>query len=360
MPATISIPAIGPVRKEIVYAAGAGIVGVVGYAWFKAGAGGGGGKEAIQQVVPASEILPVTDYQNPQGYGNSSGVFPGNVDPNAITSNSEWTQQAIEYLVSIGYNATFVSTTLGKFLGRQPLNAIEKDLVRTALAAMGPPPEGGPYPVGVDAPPTATLPAPATTAPPPRPSGLKILLRMGDWILLDWSASDRAEYYTVHEQSAIGQSSQTTRETRYWVRGLAPGMAHTFTVRAVRGDQQSEAATTVGSTEGATGGHPYENTEYQNAAPEGSGTGVSQQPVTNLRITGVSRSSINLDWDAPEGAETFLISEQSSKGSSSQTSVGSSFTKSGLLSNLPHTFTVFANGPNGRSPGVAVSANTAP
>lgn len=143
MAETINIPGLGPTKAVYVYAGGALVVGIVGYAWWK-----NSQSQPTDFVGADPDDYAVGDYDSPLGNtgGNSSGSFTS-VDPAAIDTNSEWTQYAIEKMSNVGWEAGSVSAALGKYLSRQGLTEDEIRIVQTALAVAGPPPVGGPYPI---------------------------------------------------------------------------------------------------------------------------------------------------------------------------------------------------------------------
>lgn len=158
MAATVELPAVGKVDQRWVIAGGALVAGLVGYAWWtRSGetgtegeiigydsegnaiyAGGEGAYDALGfPLQPGS----TPDYRPPTIVDSN---YTGEA-PDAIDTNAEWTQAAINVLTSYGASPVAVSSALGKYLDRRPLNSVEMDLVRQAIAAAGPPPVGGPY-----------------------------------------------------------------------------------------------------------------------------------------------------------------------------------------------------------------------
>jgi hypothetical protein len=128
MPETVTI-AGKKMPKNVVIVGGAVAAGVVGYAWFTSGRG---------DETPAPQLPePVPEPTDDPGFSISGGGGPPG-------TNAEWTQKAIDYLINYGIDATALSSALGKFLDRKPLNKVEADLVRQAMAVAGIPPQFGP------------------------------------------------------------------------------------------------------------------------------------------------------------------------------------------------------------------------
>lgn len=156
MAETINVPGLGPTKSVYVYAGGALVVGIVGYAWWK-----NSQNQAQTDYVGASpDDYGVSDYDSPLGNsgGNSGGSYDS-TDPDAIRTNAQWTAFAVEKLATYNYDAAAVSSALGKYLARQGLTENEVGIVQQAIAVAGPPPIGGPYPI------TNALPSNPVTKP---------------------------------------------------------------------------------------------------------------------------------------------------------------------------------------------------
>jgi hypothetical protein len=153
VPDTVKVPGLGPTNKKWVYAGGALIVGLVGYAyWTRA-------KQApvVEPVNPDAlpeDRVPFTDQDVSSGAGQSfSGGLP--------TTVAEWVQRATDRLAEFSADPLAVAAALGKFVTRQQLTATEADIVRQAIGQFGPPP-GETLPILLLPPNT---PPPVTSAP---------------------------------------------------------------------------------------------------------------------------------------------------------------------------------------------------
>lgn len=153
---------IAGLPKKYVYAGALVSVGILGYAYWRAGS-------ASTTTDPAEYVEAAADeYDSPLGNSgtNSSLTSNGNVDPDAIDTNAKWTQAAVAGLQSVGYDAAKVSSALGKLLGFKQLTASEADIAQTAKGMFGEPPQGGPYPIKESLPtPTPTKPTVTLKAP---------------------------------------------------------------------------------------------------------------------------------------------------------------------------------------------------
>jgi hypothetical protein len=163
MPENVKVPGIGPVKSTYVWVAGAVVVGIVGYAWLSRG------RAASAPVVDPGDVA--------LGEPTVPVVNDSNLDltapSNEPRTNAEWTQRAVEFLVSGGVDGGFAQRTLGKFLGHRGLTPQEQDVVLSALAGVGAPPVGGPYPIN-----SSPIPEPGPAPVVPYKSAVK-LARVG-------------------------------------------------------------------------------------------------------------------------------------------------------------------------------------
>lgn len=166
MPGQVKLPGIGPVDQKWLYAGGALVAGIVGWAYLHrptpaptdpgAGSGDFGSGEGVDDGSGWTSAPP-------PGGSTVTGGDP--VDPEHLppTTNAEWTRRVIDYLAgSLGWDAGTVAAALGKYLARQPIApGTESDTIAAALAAWGKPPQGE-YSVILQPPPVVTTPPPAT------------------------------------------------------------------------------------------------------------------------------------------------------------------------------------------------------
>lgn len=196
--AKIDLPVIGPVSTTWVYVAGAGIAGIVVYAWWTGGGGGG-----ADNAQPPDPTQLYDAYGNPVGVGVDEYVPPkapplgGEVSnterPPVPITNSEWTLLATDHLSTLGFEPTAIAVALGKFLTRQRLTAQEATFVQSAVAAYGQPPQNGPWPI------QTALPTPTPTPKPKRPPAPSSVTGRGGrarWSA-SWSAVPGATSYEV-------------------------------------------------------------------------------------------------------------------------------------------------------------------
>jgi hypothetical protein len=164
--ASVKVPGLGQTPRKYVWAGAAAVAGVAGYAWLRAGSSGGGAvvEPGVDSAGLSGDLAGGDSYSNPA----PGGAVPDPTAGAAPRTNSEWTQRVTDDLVNVGYDITMIAATLGKYLDRKPLSTAEADIVRTAWAYEGRPPEGTFSIVPATTPTTGTpttLPAPKVPAP---------------------------------------------------------------------------------------------------------------------------------------------------------------------------------------------------
>lgn len=247
--ATVTLPGIGAVDQKYVYAGGAVVAGIVGYAWWR----------RSQEPPPASwadvdpaDLIPSTEHVSP---GGGSNLPPSTGDGRPlITTNDQWAAAATDRLSSIGYTPQFVAEALGAFLARQDLSALQAAAVLAAKAQLGEPPVGGPWPVKVKGPSGGDggehTPLGAVT-------NLRATGSTRNTITLAWNAVPGATNYVVRVGGQGGQPKNwpagwdSTTGTTYTVSGLPyPGTAYWISVNAERGTDSGGQARINASTSG--------------------------------------------------------------------------------------------------------------
>lgn len=139
----VKVPGIGNVEQKWVFGGAALVLGIVGYAWWKRGtAAADTGVTTQEPVTDPFTDASVDAYQGAFGTpaltahpDTGDSIFPP-------TTNDEWTRRAIEALTTVNYDPTAAAAALGKYITRQSLSAPEADMVRYAVAVVGPPPVG--------------------------------------------------------------------------------------------------------------------------------------------------------------------------------------------------------------------------
>src|SRR6266496_664191 len=139
MPDTLKVPVLGPTKKGYVWAGAALVLGIVGYAWYSRG------KSTETAPTDATAGIPDT-VPTDLGPADLSTVSTGggvsDTGLTFITTNAEWTADAVSKMVDLGYDSVTVSSALGKFLASQQVTQDEANLINTAIALSGHPPVG--------------------------------------------------------------------------------------------------------------------------------------------------------------------------------------------------------------------------
>jgi hypothetical protein len=153
---TVRLPGIGEVDQRWVWVGLAAAGGIALWVWSR----GSSSTEATTETDPLTglstdaTVSGDVDYANPAPVVTRDNTIDDSGDV-SITTNSRWSAVVTEDLGMLGYEPGFVGATLGKYLSNQPLKSDEAELIRTAWAYRGKPPEG----------PTSFTTTPGTGAP---------------------------------------------------------------------------------------------------------------------------------------------------------------------------------------------------
>lgn len=188
--AEVDVPGIGNVKTEYVYAGGALVAGIAGYAWWKKRRSDAAGPV----VLNPNDVVPATGY-SPAPSGDSTV----NVDGTAgkITTNSQWTSFVVDKISAYGFDPTTASVALGKWITHStgPWVQLDIDIIRQAVGLAGYPPEGGPWPI----PTVTTTPGTGgggTSGAMKAPGGLHVNKAVGT-VQIVWDADNATDMYRV-------------------------------------------------------------------------------------------------------------------------------------------------------------------
>jgi hypothetical protein len=227
---TVKIPGIGPVEKKWVYISGAFVVGLVGYAYWN------------KSRADASES-EISDYTEGPGYAMDSGVDeyvnPGGSQApveedyiTAPTTNAEWAQKAIAFLVDNGYDPIEASIAVGRYMARQTLSSTQANMIRAASGPLGPPPVGS-YPITSEPTPTTPTPTQPKLVAPTGLSAHDIGRTTAGFI---WNAVSGDRWYEL--QRSGRSQTYNTASTHVSITGLKPNTRYSVKVRAVGMDKK--------------------------------------------------------------------------------------------------------------------------
>lgn len=234
--ATVKLPGIGPVDSKYVYGGGALIVGIVGFAYWRAR-----NAEPTTADYTSPDEYTEADYAvDDYGYdggatdyaGANGGSPPTYVDQNPNPStDSEWSSRAVEVMESYGVPTLAMLAALGKYFAGLEMTESEAAYIRQARAVLGTPP-GGDKPIKVGAP---TPPAPTPTDKAPgQVTGLK------SWgngpsrmtVPIAWTKVTGAAYYKIY-RTDVAYDVGTSTSTQDTIGGLTPNTTYKFQVTAV-------------------------------------------------------------------------------------------------------------------------------
>ncbi len=239
-----------------------------GYSTGSGGSGGGGSTDAGSSSVPW-----------PWGYDANGNPLPapvpgGTANPGgSITTNADWTTQAIGILENGGISAEVASGAITGVLGGLGVTSDQEAYFLRAVGVLGDPPQGYPKPIRLVAPPSDQTPIPTPTptpeptpapepAPTPEPApkpvpvptpkpttaGKKVPNKPGGiktsktatTVKLDWNPVSGADGYVMYRNG-----SRITKVTYsvYTFTGLKANTSYTFGIATVDGKVMSPQAT---------------------------------------------------------------------------------------------------------------------
>jgi len=240
----VKVPVVGNVKSTWLYAGGAAVAGIVGYAWWTRGGGSGETTEDFAVELPATDYVPPTVVDSGINVGGAAQGEP------IARTNVEWRTMAQEQGEGLGFSQTTVASALTKYLGKSRLTATEAAAMAAIVAILGQPPTGGPYTIsGGDPEPPAAHEVLAVTGLRWEPGGQN---PPGYWDLpvsyhgvIAWTPLTGASGYRVRARSGGGV---TETEPLHQALALPPG-THTYYVTPLfadnrRGEEASITFTT--------------------------------------------------------------------------------------------------------------------
>jgi len=170
--------------------------------------------------------------QASSGLGTSTDTGTGgSTVSNQYADNNAWAVAAINYLVSIGVDATSANTAITQFLASQPLTTQQQGEVNLAIQRLGAPPS--PPEPGGSPPPVVTPPSSSTYATNP-PTGFTTTSVTDKTIGAKWNAATNAASYTLSwGTTADAKDGKTTvSTTTATATGLKPNTLYHLRVQA--------------------------------------------------------------------------------------------------------------------------------
>ncbi|WP_301177237.1 fibronectin type III domain-containing protein [Actinomadura geliboluensis] len=159
MAKTVDIPGVGKVPTKWAVAGGLAVAGIVGVAYWRysqnnAALENAGGTTDFTGATGDETVYPAysTDYAPDGSYDGGAYPYPSYTTPSYglttttqtadPTTNSQWTQRSIEHLELVGVESQAGSLAVSRYLLKECVTATQADMVRQAVAALGPPPQG--------------------------------------------------------------------------------------------------------------------------------------------------------------------------------------------------------------------------
>lgn len=228
---TVDIPVVGNVKTNALIGVGFATAVVVGFFYVR------GARNATVETVDPNADNSAGTYGADIGSG-SGGYYATpsaasdtdlNTGTETITTNSQWTKAAVEYLSANGRDAGTVQDALGKYLAGEALTTTEKTIVQSAKAAVGNEPQTAP-PMKM----ISTPPAPSTVALiAPKTVGYE--KRGPNFITVKWSSVPSATAYEVdfRKPDGTGRIEKSSADLVETFTGLSAGKSYRFKVRAI-------------------------------------------------------------------------------------------------------------------------------
>lgn len=240
--ADITLPGIGPVKKQTALLMGGGVVLLGGIVYYRSRHAGAAAAPAAadDSAADSTDLDPATGYpygsaddtaalnSYDYGYGVSGGSGAAVSTSGGYTTNAQWSQAAEEYLTgTVGQDPDAVGNALGKYITGGAVTSDQVAVIQQAIAFAGYPPVAGQN----GTPPSylTTAAAPSTTAPS-TPTGLAARSSTStNSIPLKWNASTNATGYNISVNGVQRLSVGTTTAT---LSGLTAGTTYTVGVEA--------------------------------------------------------------------------------------------------------------------------------
>jgi LysM repeat protein len=188
------------------------------------------------------------------GSSGSSGSSSGTSSTPKYTTNQEWENAAIDYLVGLGVDPVGANSAIAAYLGSQSLSVTQQAEVNETIQSLGAPPQP---PSPATSPPVVN--PPGTSGGPYAknpPTGLATSSVTATSASLKWNAATGAKGYTVTYQPAKGTAAtESTSQPFITLSGLKPQTAYRVSVQATPADAGAGTASiTVTTPYGAIGG----------------------------------------------------------------------------------------------------------
>jgi Fibronectin type III domain len=175
----------------------------------------------------------------------------------AYSTNSDWTEAAVDALSQEGVDSTTATTAIANVLAGLTVTTAQENLFLQAVGLLGSnPPDGYPTPIktsDTDSQPTGgggtTTTGNTPAGKPATPGGLRIAKTTSTSVNYGWNAVPGATSYityATYQGSKISQASSANKDRT--ISGLTPDHTYTLHVIAVNSSGQSPAAQITAKT----------------------------------------------------------------------------------------------------------------
>lgn len=200
------------------------------------------------------------------GDGSSPGTSGGSTVAGTYADNTAWANAAINYLVSIGVDATGANSAITQFLASQPLTTQQQGDVNLAIQRIGAPPT--PPQPGTAPPPIVTPPGPGQVYATNPPSGVTAAAAGSSSITVKWNRASNAQGYTIKwgtsASATTGSTTVAGTAGTTTISGLKPNTRYVIQVQATPAKTgapfASTSATTAKGTSSGGGSTPKTTT----------------------------------------------------------------------------------------------------
>lgn len=223
----VQVPKLGGVNKKILIGIAVVAGGYVGWRYYQASKANAATADSSTDpgmtdpgTIPSvsGAVQPNNLYGGSTGGGNSTQTS----DSSQITTNSQWSQYAIEQL-SLGdrWTNSDIAAAVGNYLTGQPLSDEQQVIVRAAIAVAGYPPIG-----------SHSIISGGNTDITIAPTGLNASAVTPTQANINFTAVSGAKTYNVY-RAGYSVASGTSTSSPVVIAGLTPNTSYTVTVAAV-------------------------------------------------------------------------------------------------------------------------------
>lgn len=314
MASTLTIPAIGPVDKRVVFGVGGAALAYVGFQYYRSRSAGNSDTTDTTtdpSFADGGTIPSVDGAVSPDNSYGSGGTLPPATSDYGFTgtTNSEWTQYATTQLQqSESWTYTDIVSALGNFISNKPLSTLQQQIVQAAIAIAGYPPEG-----------SHTIIPGGNGTITVAPTGLTGKAINSTSVQLTWNAVAGASGYRIYRNGVsqvVGEASSNSGQ----VGGLNPGTSYSFQVAAH-------------TASGAIG--PKSSTVSVKTATS------APKPTSSISVKSLASTSLTVQWTGATGATSYRLYEN---GKLVYTTVGTFVNRTGLKKNTSYSYHVVSVG----------------